>query len=550
MSTATVPPTRRGKCRSSLNSRPLQFRVGLKTTILLFFSSFARISTSFKASIGQQQHRHGRQLSIDARHAYAATREPPARYAPRRLTWRASSNELSQVTVDVKRSGRNPVDTSQLSSGGSTFYANGYDDGNKDGWVLMQTISGVADDGREVVAVVAPGKYPPGSSVLVEARHVVGKPEGLDWDRAAIFPFLVVNCLWPLLEAGFNESNTRGQTFVVTGGHGSLAPFVVQVLKAWGGKVCCATTKSEGAARLLGAESAVDFRKESYSEALLDFSAVVDTLGREKEGAQRMLKEAKGAAYVSLQPKVLKVAVEEGVLFGAGKILQYQKMIAKDDARTYFLPNVEAMGLVSQVASMVSSKSVKFGAIGTEYVGMQEYMEALAWPKDSDTGLRFGFPGKTNRSWGWLGGNVDDDPFPWEDEDDEEDEEEGEYEVVQQAMAEEDGQPAVPTGEVVGVRSREDLQALTEEGGTILFVSSKSCRACKFLTPYYRKLARKQQQIWFGRVDASSNPELARDLGLKAVPSFVTFRGGEVVTSTSTNSKAKIEKLVDELLHE
>lgn len=82
------------------------------------------------------------------------------------------------------------------------------------------------------------------------------------------------------------------------------------------------------------------------------------------------------------------VAVEEGVLFGAGKILQYQKMIAKDDARTYFLPNVEAMGLVSQVASMVSSKSVKLGAIGTEYVGMQEYMEALAWPKDSDTGLR------------------------------------------------------------------------------------------------------------------------------------------------------------------
>lgn len=51
-------------------------------------------------------------------------------------------------------------------------------------------------------------------------------------------------------------------------------------------------------------------------------------------------------------------------------------------------------------------------------------------------------------------------------------------------------------------------------------------------------------------MDASSNPELARDLGLKAVPSFVTFRGGEVVTATSTSSKAKIEKLIDELLYE
>lgn len=112
MRTATVPPTRRGRCRPSLTSRPLQFRGGMKTTILLFFSSFARISTSFKASIGH--HRHGRQLPIDARHAYAATRESRARSSPRRLTWQASSNELSQVTVDVKRSGRNPVDTSQV----------------------------------------------------------------------------------------------------------------------------------------------------------------------------------------------------------------------------------------------------------------------------------------------------------------------------------------------------------------------------------------------------------------------------------------------------
>lgn len=56
---------------------------------------------------------------------------------------------------------------------------------------MMQTVSGVTDDGQEVVAVVVPGKYPQGSSVLVEARHIVGKPKGLDWDRAAMLPFLV-----------------------------------------------------------------------------------------------------------------------------------------------------------------------------------------------------------------------------------------------------------------------------------------------------------------------------------------------------------------------
>lgn len=55
-----------------------------------------------------------------------------------------------------------------------------------------------------------------------------------------------VNCLCPLLAMGYSESTARGKTFVVTGGHGSLAPFVVQILKAWGGSVCCVTTRSEG----------------------------------------------------------------------------------------------------------------------------------------------------------------------------------------------------------------------------------------------------------------------------------------------------------------
>lgn len=68
--------------------------------------------------------------------------------------------------------------------------------------------------------------------------------------------------------------------------------------------------------------------------------------------------------------------------------MQYQRTIAKDDSRTYFLPNSEAMELVSHVTALVNSKSVQFGAVGTDYVGMQEYMEALAWPKDTDTGLR------------------------------------------------------------------------------------------------------------------------------------------------------------------
>ncbi len=86
-----------------------------------------------------------------------------------------------------------PGALAQLSNCGSTFYASGYDaNGNKDGLVLMQTLAGVVvDDGREVVACAPPGKYSAGSEVVIESKHVVDKPHGLDWERAAMLPYLV-----------------------------------------------------------------------------------------------------------------------------------------------------------------------------------------------------------------------------------------------------------------------------------------------------------------------------------------------------------------------
>lgn len=91
---------------------------------------------------------------------------------------------------------------------------------------------------------------------------------------------------------------------------------------------------------------------------------------------------------------------------------------------------------------------------------------------------RYGFPGKTNRSWGWLGGESGDEELPWEDEDEEEED-----------WEEKDGgegngaEPAALPRQVVALKSSEDLRALVKEGGTMVFVSSRSCRACKYLTP-------------------------------------------------------------------
>lgn len=189
-----TPSTRRRRLHSSLASQ-----------FVLIATSFVEISSlnpSFKASpiqhnIAQEQDRHP--WAAGGCGVFASdTRRSTRRYIPSKFPLRASASDgddnssgSDKVAIEVKKSLRNPVDTAQVNSCGSTFYASGYDEVNKEGYVLMQTLSGVAPDGREVVAVVAPGKYTPGKSVLVESRHVVDKPKGLDWERAAMLPFLV-----------------------------------------------------------------------------------------------------------------------------------------------------------------------------------------------------------------------------------------------------------------------------------------------------------------------------------------------------------------------
>ncbi|CAM9793756.1 unnamed protein product [Choristocarpus tenellus] len=203
---------------------------------------------------------HGGSFSVSTRvqsvRGYRDCQQSHFRGGPRRAIDGRAFEEVTPVSspdsvdtpvkVIVKRIARNPVDPSQLLGYGTTFNAKGREKDNDEEWVLMQTISGVTDAGREVIAVVEPGKISPGGSVDVDHRSLVTKPGGLDWERAAMLPFLVVNCLCPLSAVGFEESTTAGKSCVVTGGHGSLAPFVAQVLKNWGAKVWCVTTNKLG----------------------------------------------------------------------------------------------------------------------------------------------------------------------------------------------------------------------------------------------------------------------------------------------------------------
>jgi hypothetical protein len=100
--------------------------------------------------------------------------------------------------------------------------------------------------------------------------------------------------------------------------------------------------------------------------------------------------------------------LEIGVIFGGSKLLSCRSLLQSSNKLSadcsYWLPNSASMANVSTIAQMIDSTSndtvkkwkASIGTSGSSgMVSMQEYLEALAWPKDSDTGLRYGFPGTT-----------------------------------------------------------------------------------------------------------------------------------------------------------
>ncbi|CAM9375835.1 unnamed protein product [Phaeothamnion confervicola] len=371
-----------------------------------------------------------------------------------------------------------------------------------------------------------------GDTIVADARHVVLKPASLPWQQAAALPALAVSCLCPMERAGVTEETARGKRCIVTGGHSSLSLFPIQALKAWGADVVVVSTASADSLRKMGANAVIDFRKDSFAEVESGgVQLVVDTIGRENDETRRMIKQVLGSEYVSIMPQVLKLAVDEGLLYGAGKLMGYSKALGNSDARTYWMPGAAAVSAVAAAARLAAAGALAPASLAGG-VGMPEYLEALAWPKDADTGLRYGFPGRTTRSWDGGGGGAA------EEDGDEEEDEEG-----IEAAAGGSGRRA----EVLEIEGEAELVVGAGQR-TVLFVSANSCRVCRYLQPHYRKLQSKYgNTVNFMHMNAQRDPTFARKLGLEAVPSFVSFRDGRVAKVVSTSNKEKIEELITEL---
>jgi NADPH:quinone reductase-like Zn-dependent oxidoreductase len=129
------------------------------------------------------------------------------------------------------------------------------------------------------------------------ARMMAKKPKTLNFIEAASAPVVTVTA-WQML---FEYAQvTAGQTVLILGAAGNVGAYAVQLASQAGlHAVATAASADLDYVRSLGAEKAVDYKKERFEESMTGFDVVIDTVGGDAQ--QRSLRVLKpGGILVSV----------------------------------------------------------------------------------------------------------------------------------------------------------------------------------------------------------------------------------------------------------
>ena len=84
----------------------------------------------------------------------------------------------------------------------------------------------------------------------------------------------------------------------------------------------------------------------------------------------------------------------------------------------------------------------------------------------------------------------------------------------------------------------------SEKNRVVAWCTASWCGPCKSITPFVDKLATSTPNVDFIKIDIDEFPELAEELEVASVPTFIMFKDKAVVGRIVGASNAKIEELV------
>tara|TARA_B100001109_G_C18837379_1_gene462643 strand:+ start:660 stop:974 length:315 start_codon:yes stop_codon:yes gene_type:complete len=88
---------------------------------------------------------------------------------------------------------------------------------------------------------------------------------------------------------------------------------------------------------------------------------------------------------------------------------------------------------------------------------------------------------------------------------------------------------------------------LANHDKVVVQYSAGWCGNCRMIKPKFKKMARENENIAFILVDAEKYPESRKLAKVDNLPTFASFKAGELKSQVQTNKAEKLKELVDEI---
>ena len=238
----------------------------------------------------------------------------------------------NQVLVKIKASSVNPIDLMKREGYGSAIFEKQRRQNFP--WILGSDFSGnVVSAGNKVkrfkegdevwgcTSNASAGTY--AEYVVINQDEVNFKPNNLTFEESASLPYVFLTTWSAIIRwAGLRPKDLIEKKVFIQGGAGGVGTTAIQLFRYWGSNI--SSTCSEGNIELLkslGVNEIIDYRRNSFQEALKDYDLVYDLLGdsvleNSIEECCKVLKKDASSHYITLTHPFINTMDSKGLFLG------------------------------------------------------------------------------------------------------------------------------------------------------------------------------------------------------------------------------------------